>query len=100
MGKKSLPRPPLELLDLAIGYQRSKTLFALVEFGLPTLLARRPLTLEEIAREIQLHPVAAARFLNACIALELLERVGGEFRNTVRAERFLVRGRPAYLGDQ
>lgn len=100
MAKQSLPRPPLKLLDLAIGYQRSKTLFALVEFGLPTLLARRPLTLEKIARELQLHPVAAARFLNACIALELLERVGGEFRNTALAERFLVRGHPTYLGDQ
>jgi 3-hydroxy-5-methyl-1-naphthoate 3-O-methyltransferase len=100
MAKQSLPRPPLELLDLAVGYQRSKTLFALVELGLPTLLARRPLTLEEIAREIRLHPVAAARLLNACVALELIERVGGEFRNSALAEGFLVRGRPAYLGDQ
>lgn len=100
MGKRSLPRPPLELLDLATGYQRSKTLFALVEFGLPTLLARRSLPLEEIAREIQLHTVAADRFLNACVALELLERVGGEFRNTALSEAFLVRGRPTYLGDQ
>ena len=100
MGKRSLPQPSLQLLDLATGYQRSKTLFALVEFGLPTLLARRSLPLEEIARQIQIHPVAADRFLNACLALELLERVDGEFRNTALSEAFLVRGRPAYLGDQ
>ena len=99
MGVKSLSRPPLALLDLATGYQRSKTLFALVEFGLPTLLAQRSLPLEEIAREIQIHPVATDRFLNACIALNLLERDDGEFRNTALSERFLVRGRPTYLGD-
>ena len=100
MGKRTLPRPPPALLDLATGYQRSKTLFALVEFGLPTLLARRTLPLEEIAREIQLHTVAADRFLNACVALELIERVGGEFRNTALSEAFLVRDSPTYLGDQ
>jgi 3-hydroxy-5-methyl-1-naphthoate 3-O-methyltransferase len=100
MRKRPLPRPPQELLDLATGYQRSKTLFALVEFDLPTLLARRSLPLEEIARQIQLHPIAADRFLNACVALGLLERVGGEYRNTPLSEAFLVRGGPTYLGDQ
>lgn len=100
MEKQSLPRPPLELLDLATGYQRSKTLFALVEFALPTLLARGSLPLEEIARLLRIHPLAADRFLNACAALGLLDRVNGEFRNTALSERFLVQGKPTYLGDQ
>ena len=42
MKTRSLPLPPIELLDLATGYQRSRTLFALVEFALPSLLARAP----------------------------------------------------------
>jgi 3-hydroxy-5-methyl-1-naphthoate 3-O-methyltransferase len=100
MRKRSLPRPPLRLLELASGYQRAKTLFALVEFGIPTLLAGRSLPLEEIARHLRVHPVAADRFLNACHALELLERVGDEFSNTALSEAFLVRGRQTYLGDQ
>ena len=100
MEKQSLPRPPIELLDLATGYQKSKTLFALVEFALPTLLAQKPLSLAEIAPLLQVHPIAADRFLNACVALNLLERIDGAFRNTWLSERFLVKGRPAYLGDQ
>ncbi|MBA3438584.1 MAG: methyltransferase, partial [Pyrinomonadaceae bacterium] len=100
MEKQSLPRPPIELLDLATGYQKSKTLFALIEFALPTLLAQKPLSLAEIAPLLRVHPVAADRFLNACVALNLLERVDGVFRNTWLSERFLVKGGPAYLGDQ
>ncbi|MDQ3817526.1 MAG: acetylserotonin O-methyltransferase [Acidobacteriota bacterium] len=90
---------PLKLLELATAYQRAKTLFALVEFGLPTLLARRPLTFEEAARDVGLHRVAADRFFNACVALGLLERVGPEVRNTPLSARFLVKGSPTYLGD-
>ncbi len=100
MTESKLPRPPVALLELATGYQRSKTLFALVEFNLPTLLARRSLPLAEIAHELKLHPIAADRFLNACVALGLLERVDGEYRNTALTEQFLVREKPAYLGDQ
>jgi SAM-dependent methyltransferase len=100
MKKESLPRPPIALLDLATGYQRAKTLFALVEFAVPTLLAKGSLTLEEIARALRIHQVAADRFLNACVALGLLERNANRFRNTQLAENFLVKGKRTYLGDQ
>ena len=93
------PPPPLELLDLATAYQRAKTLFALVELRLPTLLARRPLPFEEAAGALGLHRVAADRFFNACVALGLLERTGGEVRNTPLSAQFLVEGEPTYLGD-
>ncbi|GAC1404577.1 MAG: class I SAM-dependent methyltransferase [Pyrinomonadaceae bacterium] len=92
--------PPIELFDLATGYQRSKTLFALVEFELPTLLAARPLALPSIARALKLHPRATDRFLNACVALQLLERDGETFRNTKLADTFLVKNKTTYLGDQ
>jgi hypothetical protein len=55
MENESVPHPPVELLDLATGYQRSKSLFALVEFGLPTLLAHRALSLDQIARSLGIH---------------------------------------------
>lgn len=100
MLNQTLPRPPLELLDLANAYQRSKTLFALVEFQLPTLLSRRPLKLEEIAGALRVHPLAADSFVNACVALGLLERVDEEVRNSPLSETFLVRGKTSYLGDQ
>ncbi|MDQ3256138.1 MAG: acetylserotonin O-methyltransferase [Acidobacteriota bacterium] len=97
---KSLPQPPVELFDLAIGYQKSKTLFACLEFGIPTLLAQGELSLSDIAHQLRLHPIAADRLLNACTALGLLERVGVEYCNTELSDTFLVQGKPTYLGAQ
>jgi 3-hydroxy-5-methyl-1-naphthoate 3-O-methyltransferase len=99
MTDEPLPPPPAELLDLATGFQRAKALFALVEMGLPTLLARRALPFEEAAAALGLHRVAADRFFNACVALGLLERAGGEVRNSPLSAQFLVEGGPTYLGD-
>ena len=96
----SLPLPPIELLDLATGYQRAGTLFTLVELGVPTLLADGPQTLEALSRAIGVHPLAADRFLNACVALGLLELRRHRYGNAPLAAGFLVRGAPTYLGDQ
>lgn len=98
--RPSLPRPPIELLDLATGYQRSRTLFALVELGVPTLLARGPTTTDQLATAVGVHPTAADRLLNAGVALGLLELAEGRYRNAPLAAGFLVRGAPTYLGDQ
>lgn len=100
MKNQTLPPPPVELLDLATGYQRAKILFALVEFAVPTLLAGRSLPLSQMAHSLGLHKIAADRFLNACVALGLLEREGQAYRNTALSECFLVQGTPTYLGDQ
>jgi SAM-dependent methyltransferase len=54
---------------------------------------------EEAAATLGLQRVAADRFFNACAALGLIERAGGELRNTPLAARFLVKGAPDYLGD-
>lgn len=93
------PSSPVRLLELAAGYQRSQTLFALIELGIPTLLAERPYTLDEIAARVGVDPVAADRFLSACVALALLNRKDEVFSNAPDARRFLVRGSPTYLGD-
>jgi 2-polyprenyl-3-methyl-5-hydroxy-6-metoxy-1,4-benzoquinol methylase len=95
-----LHKPPNELLNLATAYQRSKVLFALVEFGLPTMLAGADQTREEIARRLQIHPRAADRLLHAGVALGLLEREEGRFRNAPLADEFLVKDKQSYLGEQ
>ena len=93
-------KQPSELLNLATAYQRSRVLFALVEFGLPTMLAGAAQTREEIAWRLQIHPRAADRLLHAGVALGLLEREGRRFRNAPIADEFLVKGKQSYLGEQ
>lgn len=91
---------PSELLHLATAYQQAKVLFALVEFGIPTMLAEAPQTSEEVARRLQLHPRAADRLLHAGVALGLLQKESNRFRNATLAEEFLVQDHPSYLGEQ
>lgn len=100
MNRETLPRPSAELMELATGYQRAKTLFAIIEFRLPTLLANEPLTLDEIARRIKLHERAADRLMNAGVALKLFVREEERFRNTDSSDTFLVEGKASYLGEQ
>lgn len=100
MTSASLRQPPLELLDLATGYQRAKILFLLVEFDLSTLLSGRRLTAEQIAHSLGMDVRAAESFLNACVALNLLELIDGAYRNSQLAETFLVAGKSTYLGDE
>lgn len=100
MSEELLPQPPVELFDLAFGYQKSKTLFALVELKIPTLLAEGGLRLDEIAARCGLARLAADRFLNACVALKLLARDGDHYSNTQLSQTFLVEDGRAYLGEQ
>lgn len=90
---------PVRLLDLATAYQRSKVLFALIELDVATLVAGGASSVAQLAPLLGTDPIATDRFLNACVAIGLLERERGEFRNTPEVERFLVRGTETYLGQ-
>lgn len=88
------PHLPERLLELALGYQRAKTLFAVIELGVPALLATGPQPRDAIARSLGIHPLAADRFLHAAVALGLLERDGNRFGNAPVTARYLVPGQP------
>jgi SAM-dependent methyltransferase len=83
---------PAKLLDIATGYQRAKVLFALIELGIPTLLAEGPRTADWVATRTSLDSVAADRFLSACVALGLLQRQGDRYANAPDTQRYLVHG--------
>jgi len=87
------------LLELASGYQRTRALLTLIELDVPARLADGPQDGAALARSLSLHPLAADRFLRACVTLGLLTCEGERYANTPVAARFLVRGAPDYLGD-
>ena len=88
-------------MELAVGYQRSKTLFAFVELRIPPLLGAAPLTTKEIAERTGLHTLACDRLMNAGVALKLFTRDdAGVYSNTDESRTFLVADSPAYLGEQ
>ncbi|MGE3295664.1 MAG: methyltransferase, partial [Geminicoccaceae bacterium] len=92
------PIAPDGIMQLGVGFWSAKTLLSAVELGLFTALAERPGSRDELQRRLGLHPRAAADFLDALVALGMLERQDGVYRNTPATERYLDRAKPSYIG--
>ena len=90
------------ILDLARGFMGSKVLLTAAKLHLFDALRDGPLSGAEIRARLGLHPRAVPDFLDALVALGMLEREGsGEsarYANTAAAGRFLVSGSEDYVG--
>src|SRR5579864_4488139 len=89
---------PDEILQLGLGFWGSKTLLSAVEIGVFTELASGPLDGETLAKRLSLHPRSARDFLDALVALRMLERDGDTYANTPATNLFLDRNKPTYAG--
>jgi hypothetical protein len=89
---------PDAILQLGFGFWGSKTFLSAVEIGLFTELAKGPLALEEIRTRLQLHERGARDFLDALVALGMLERSQGKYANTPATDLYLDRAKPSYIG--
>ena len=89
---------PEGILRLGLSFWGAKALLSAVELGLFTELAKGPQSLEAISDRLGLHPRAAADFLDALVALGMLERDEGSYANTADGDLFLDRDKPSYVG--
>src|SRR5215471_16044116 len=89
---------PDAILQLGFGCWGSKTLLSAVELGLFTELAKGPLALEDIRARLNLHERSARDFLDALVALGMLQRQQGKYANTPATDRYLDRNKPTYIG--
>ncbi len=85
--------------QVAFGFLASKVLFSAIEFGLFTELGKGPLDLEEIQRRLGLHPRSARDFLDALVAVGMLDREGRIYGNTMETDFYLDRAKPTYIGN-
>jgi hypothetical protein len=91
---------PERILGLGLGFWGSKTLLSAVEIGMFTELSKEgSLDLEALSERFMLHPRSARDFLDALVALGMLERDGNErYANTPETDLFLDRAKPTYVG--
>jgi hypothetical protein len=89
---------PAGLFKLGTGFWASKTFLSAVELGLFTELARGEADLQSLRGRLRLHERAARDFLDALVALGVLDRSQGKYRNTPEAALFLDRAKPSYIG--
>jgi SAM-dependent methyltransferase len=86
------------LLELGFGFCSSKVLLTAIELGVFGVLAAGPVEGTALARRLGLHERSARDFLDALVALRLLDRERGEYRNAPSADAFLDPAKPAYIG--
>ena len=89
---------PEGIMGLGLGFWGSKTLLSAVELGVFTELGDGSLTGDELAARYQLHPRSARDFLDALVALGMLDRDGDRYANTPETALFLDRNRTSYIG--
>ncbi|MDP8908705.1 MAG: acetylserotonin O-methyltransferase [Chloroflexota bacterium] len=89
-------------MQVGMGFWPSKTLLSAVELGVFTQLGSESMTGEQLGERLGLHRRAMYDFLDALVALRLLERDGdgadGRYRNTAETAAFLDKGSPTYIG--
>ncbi|EEA01047.1 O-methyltransferase family 2 [Burkholderia sp. H160] len=96
-GKISAPSTE-KLLQLGMGFWGSKALLSAVELDLFTVLGRGPRNATQLMEELRLHPRSALDFLDALVALGVLDRDDGLYRNTAETGAFLDRAKPGFMG--
>jgi len=88
-----------DIAAIAYGFMASKALFAALEIGLFSLLADGPRTSAALAAETGVAPNRLGTLLRALTALGLLIADDEGFRNAPAAQRHLVRGARADIGE-
>jgi hypothetical protein len=81
-----------------MGFWASKTLLSAVDLGVFTQLASGPRDATALSESLGLHPRSAIDFLDALVALRVLERDERTYSNTPDADFFLDRAKPSYVG--
>ena len=89
---------PEQILQLGLGFWGSKTLLSAVELGLFTELAKRATGCRDAMARVGLHQRSARDFLDALVALGMLNRDGDRYANTQATDLFLDRRKPSYVG--
>ena len=91
-------KTPDGILKLGLGFMGSKVLLSAVELGLFTELAKGPRDKDALRVYLGLHARSVEDFLDALVALGMLERKSGKYRNTPEGNLFLDRSKPSYIG--
>jgi predicted O-methyltransferase YrrM len=87
-----------QLIQTALGFCRAQVLFTAHNLGVFAHLAAGAKTSGEIAQRCGSSPRHTEHLLDACAALALVEKRGGEYRNSSLATAFLVESSPDYMG--
>ena len=94
---KKIITEPSEFMEMANAFRISRIILTAYELGIFSLLEDKKSS-PEIAGSIGTNPRATDRLLNAMTAIGLVEKNKDKFSNTDFSSKFLVKGRPGFMG--
>ena len=92
------PVTTVRLQNIALSYGQSAALMAAVDVGMFTAISNGAGTYAEVAAAINIHVTNAERLMVMLCASGLVIADQGRHRNAPDTERFLVQGKPGYMG--
>ena len=95
---KSAQPTPDSIMQIGLGFWASKTLLTAVELGLFTELAKQAMDASGIQKRFNLHQRSVRDFLDALVALGMLQRSNGIYSNSPPTDLYLDRAKPGYIG--
>jgi hypothetical protein len=95
MDARITPEP---VMQLGTAFWASKTLLSAIELDVFSVLATGPRDRAALVKDLGLHERSARDFLDALVALGMLDRDGDEYHNTPTTNVFLDRAKPSYIG--
>jgi hypothetical protein len=90
---------PATILKHATALYTSLAFYGGMQLDIFTLMDKHPMTVAEAAEALQTKPAFIERLLYALAACALIEVKDGIFSNTAEASRYLVKGKPDFLGE-
>ena len=96
-ASKTPPVTTVRLQNIAQSYGQSAALMAAVEIGVFTAVSEGAATFDAVAERLDIHPTNAERLIVMLCAAGLVTNDGG-LKNAEDVERFLVQGKPGYMG--
>jgi 2-polyprenyl-3-methyl-5-hydroxy-6-metoxy-1,4-benzoquinol methylase len=88
-----------DIRELANSFRESRILLSAFELKIFTLLDTHMISSKEIAKKINTDARAIDRLMNALCAMGILKKVHGKFYNQELASKYLVEGKPDFMGN-
>src|SRR3954471_11000697 len=89
---------PEKFIQIGMGFWPAKALMSAVELGVCTELAKGEKTVDQLTNALKLNGRGVRDFLDALVALGVIDRTGDVYRNTREADFFLDKSKPSYMG--
>ena len=88
-----------DIRELAFSFRESRTLLTAIELKIFSVLNAHMLNSNEVSQKINSDERATDRIMNALCAMGLLKKVHGKFYNSDLSSKYLVEGKPDFMGN-